>query len=105
MIIPTIHGHPSENLSNIGTGYVPNIYVNYKSEFEEHAEFDHEIYGLIKTPNENNIMGKEDVLDIDRLLRKISKDYLNRKIRIYAPRNFYPKKLELKGYKLNRNLL
>ena len=106
MILPTIHGHPHDGTPTDGLGYVPNMYVSYKSDFEDQAEFDHEIYGLVKSPATNNsVITKTDIVDIDRLLKQISKDYMNRKIRIYSPRSFVPKKINFKGYKDNRNLL
>jgi hypothetical protein len=105
MIIPTIHGHPHDNIMNIGTGYLPNMYVNYKSDFEENAEFDHTIYCLVKNNAGNNIINKQDILDIDQLLRKIKTDYIKRKIRVYVPRGFVPKKMQLSGLKPNRNML
>lgn len=105
MLIPTIHGHPHDSLLDLGSGYTPNLYVSYKSDFEEQADFDHDIYGLIKSSQPNNIINKQDIIDLDNLLKQINRDYLKRNIRIYIPKNFIPKKLKFTGYRENRNLL
>lgn len=105
MIIPTIHGHPHDNFtSDFGGSPLPSVYVNYKSDFENEASYDHEIYAVVKSPNPVTNVTKSDVVDIDRIIRKIKKDYMKRNIRIYMPNNFVPKKITLSGYKLNRNL-
>lgn len=107
MIIPTIHGHPHDNVPSVGLGYVKNMYIPSinQSEFENDAEYDHEIFGLVKNlPNTNNIT-KSDLVDVNNLLKTITVDYMNRKIRIFPPKSFVPKKIKLNGYKNNRNLL
>jgi len=105
MVIPTIHGHPHDVLPNIGTGYIPNMFVPYNSGFENQADYDHEIYSLAKNPDENGSNNKKDVMDIDRLLKTINTDYMQRKIRIYCPLKFVPNKIKLAGHKMNRNIL
>jgi len=122
MIIPTIHGHPHDNVPTVGLGYVPNMFVSYNSDFEDTAEFDHEIYTLIKNPAGTTLSPKEqvtsfsfaegitpikkhDIIDLDKLLRKIITDYMNRNIRLYAPKYFIPNRINIDGYKLNRNIL
>lgn len=111
MIVPTIHGHAIDNTPTVGFGYIPNMYVSYKSDFEDTAEYDHEIYTLVKkkilqnTINKENVTKKENVIDIDRLLRNITTDYMNRKLRIYVPKSFVPNKIIINGYNNNRNLL
>lgn len=105
MVIPTIHGHPHDMLPNIGTGYIPNMFVPYNSGFENQADFDHEIYSLAKNPGENSSNNKQDVMDIDKLLKTIDTDYMQRKIRIYCPLKFVPNKIKLTGNKMNRNIL
>jgi|SRR5579872_763027 len=105
MIIPTIHGHPHDNfMTNMGGAPLQSVFVQYKSDFENEADFDHEIYALIKSPQPVDNIGKIDVVDLDRIIRKIKTDYMKRSIRIYMPNNFVPKKIMLNGYKLNRNL-
>lgn len=104
MIIPTIHGHPHENLPDVGIKYIPNMFINYKPKFEDYADFDHEIYGLVKITENNGKINKKDNKDIDNLLKKIECDYLNRHIRLYAPKNFSPQKIKIKGNKINRNM-
>lgn len=103
MVIPTIHGHPHDNVPTVGFGYVPNMYISYKSDFDDSAEFDHEIYTLVK--NQNNVISKTDVVDMDKLFKKIMTDYMNRKIRVYAPKSFIPNKIKINGYTNNRNIL
>lgn len=103
MIIPTIHGHPHDSVPTVGLGYVPNMFVSYKSDFEDSAEFDHEIYTLVKN-SMSTMVKKEDVVDIDKILRNINMDYMNRKIRVFAPKSFVPNRFTIKGYKPNRNL-
>lgn len=105
MVIPTIHGHPHSNFPTMGFDYIPNMFVSYKSEFEDTAEYDHEIYTLVKNPNQKPIINKNDVIDIDKLLREISKDYMNRKIRVFVPKSFIPNKFSIKGFHENRNIL
>jgi len=105
MIIPTVHGHPHDMFtSNTGMGYIPNMYVGFKSDFEDKASFDHEIYTLIKTTEPTKFSTKTNIVDIDRLLRQIQTDYLNRQLRIYVPNNFVPKKIKISGTNPNRNL-
>ena len=105
MIIPTVHGHPHDNfMSDFGGSPLPNVYVNYKSDFENEAHYDHEIYAVVKSPNPIENVTAADVVDIDRIIRKIKKDYMKRNIRIYMPNNFVPKKITLSGTRLNRNL-
>lgn len=107
MIIPTIHGHPHDNVPDVGLGYVKNMYVSHMSpaDFEQRAEFDHEIYGLVKNIPNVDPNSKSDIVAVDKLLRSITTDYMNRKIRVYAPKSFVPKKIKLSGYKDNRNML
>ena len=105
MVIPTIHGHPHDNVPTVGLGYVPNMFISYKSDFEDTAEYDHEIYTLVKNPNQTLMVSKKDVVDMDKLLRPITKDYMGRKIRIYTPKSFIPNKFTITGYRENRNIL
>lgn len=105
MIVPTIHGHPHDNSPAVGLGYVTNMYVSYKSDFEDKADFDHEIYSLVKNPSTTQIITKQDVTDMDQVLRDIHIDYMNRKIRVYVPKSFIPNKININGYKNNRNIL
>lgn len=116
MIIPTIHGHPHDDLPIIGL-YNPTMYDNYGSvnshdsynsygsEFENSASFDHEIYCLVKNPSEQNIVTKKDIVDMDKLLKPITNDYMNRNIKIYCPKSFIPNKININGQKANRNIL
>ncbi len=77
MIIPTIHGHPHDFFGmNVGMGYIQNMFVNYKSNFEDKSHFDHEIYALVKAPNDTDTISvpvstHTDVVDLDRIIRKI----------------------------------
>jgi len=108
MIVPTIHGHPHDHMPNINMGYVPNFYVNYKSDFEQTALYDHEIYAIVKCGPESksskiNIQ-ESDLQSINNLLKRINKDYQGRNIRIFGPRCFVPKKIEIKSTEINRNL-
>lgn len=105
MILPTIHGHPHDIFtSSIGSNPLKNVFVNYKSNFENESDFDHEIYTLVKSPIENSSVNAQDVKDLDRIIRKINTDYMKHTIRIYLPLNFMPKKITISGRKLNRNL-
>jgi hypothetical protein len=94
MIIPTIHGHLHNTL--------PQMRFSYNSDFEREADFDHEIYALIKTSTQTN---KNDIIDFDDLLKNIQTDYMQRKIRIFVPKEFSPKKITITGRKQNKNLL
>ena len=42
---------------------------------------------------------------MDKFVKQINVDYLNRSIRIYVPKNFIPRKIKINGMKPNRNLL
>jgi hypothetical protein len=113
MVVPTIHGHPHDNVPILGLGYVPrtgqtfsSIYSSYGSDFENSAEFDHEIYTLVKNSEQNNnTINKTDVIDMDKLLKNITTDHMTRKIRVYVPKTFIPKKIKINGYNINRNIL
>ncbi|XWV25701.1 hypothetical protein QJ857_gp0026 [Tupanvirus soda lake] len=105
MVVPTIHGHPHDNVPTVGLGYVPNMFVSYSSDFENMADYDHEIYTIVKNPNQTPIIDKNDVVDMDKLLRGINKDYMGRKIRVYVPKSFIPNKIKINGYNENRNIL
>jgi hypothetical protein len=115
MIIPTVHGHPHDDnfISGIdGVGYIPNIRLNYntKIDFEDTSEYDHEIYALIKASEEecskNPIkVNENDLGKINKLLGKIGKDYNDRKIRLYIPKNIIPKKIKITTVELNRNFI
>ena len=96
MIIPTVHGHPHDNIPT-GSGY--------ESDFENEADFDHELYIILKNRMDKIVNSKDDVIDIDKLFKQIKTDYTNSKIKIYCPRSFIPKKIKITGYKQNRNLL
>lgn len=91
MIVPTIHGHPHENTSYLSV------------DFDNIAEFDHEIYTMVKSPNKT--VTNFDLQDIGNLLNNITHDYMKRSIHIYCPKEFTPNKIVIKGYKNNRNLL
>jgi hypothetical protein len=106
MILPTIHGHPHNQFPDTSLGYVTNLYVTYKSDFEDKAEYDHEIYALVSNSQPtNNLITMKDVSDLDKFIKQIKKDYMNRNIRIYVPKNFIPKKFKFVGVRYNRNLL
>lgn len=104
MIIPTIHGHSHNNSVPMGLGYVNNIHMSFNHEFEDKSDYDHEIYTLVKHSNPNKI-NKKDVLDMNSLLKNITMDYLDRKIRVYVPKSFIPNLTEIKGKHPNRNLM
>ena len=110
MIVPTIHGHPHDQLPNMDIGYVPNIYVNYKSNFEQTALYDHTIYALVRcdqelASNHKIKIYESDLQAINVLLKRINKDYQGRTIRILVPKYFVPKKIEIKSTEINRNML
>lgn len=104
MIIPTIHGHPHEIVPT-GMGHVQNLFVPNKPDFEENADFDHVIYSITKQDLPKSIITKKDLTDMNDLLRQITKDYMNRKIRVFCPKSFVPNKIDLTGYKDNRNTM
>jgi hypothetical protein len=106
IIVPTIHGHPHEGMTDLGTGYVPNMYINFGSNsFEDHAEYDHVIYALIKTDHDKSKINHEDVKDFNRVLREVKKDYNNNDVRLFVPLNCVYKKEIINGLHENRNLL
>lgn len=120
LMVPTIHGHPHDNTIT-GFSLQPYADASHKSGFEETAHYDHEIYALTKdneksfdagpqnllNPNyrQNNLYTSDssDVLAINKLLKKISTDYMKRKIRLYTPINFIPYKITIKNFAKNRN--
>lgn len=107
MILPTIHGHSNDmGFSDIGKslGYVPNIFVSHKQAFENNVVFDHTIYCLVKNKI-NPVNTQNDTKALDALLGHITVDYQGNPIRIYIPKNFTPKKLEVHGERPNRNVL
>lgn len=108
LIIPTIHGHPGDHLLNINNAYIPNAHINYKSSFENTAEYDHTIYAIVKCPEEQIDMAKipdvQDLHFINSLLKKITTDYKGNKIRMFVPKCFIPKKIEIKTKTTNRNM-
>lgn len=110
LMVPTIHGHPHDNLIT-GISFQPYADASYNSGFEETAHYDHEIYALTKD-NENFIAIESqnllksvssDVLAINQLLKKINMDYMKRKIRLYVPKKFIPYKIKIKNFEKNRN--
>lgn len=105
MVIPTIHGHPHDNVPTVGLGYVPNMHVSFQPDFENESEYDHDIYCLVKNPGQTQINTKDDMISIDKLLRSINKDYLGRSIRIYVPKSFIPNRITITGIRENRNIL
>ncbi|AYV84961.1 MAG: hypothetical protein Satyrvirus1_47 [Satyrvirus sp.] len=118
MIIPTIHGHPHNDLvdpfydSSYSSLYAPfqPLNTNHRSSFEQSsfensANFDHDVYSLVRNLTNKNITTQRDIEDISVLLKKINKDYMNKNIKIYPPKSFIPTKISIKGYYKNRNLL
>lgn len=108
MILPTIHGHPHNvgafNLSGEYYGTVNQTYENSQpsnENFENFADFDHEIYTLIKS-SKNKQINVNELIDI---VKDINKDYRSRNIKIYLPRNSSVNKITIKGNKKNRNLI
>ena len=101
LFVPTIHGHPHEMFS-------PAVYSHMKEGFEQNASYDHVIYAVVKcteTDKKNIIPKKNDIVDLDHLLRKIKTDYLNRNIRMWLPKCFVPKKINIKNHEPNRNFI
>lgn len=79
-------------------------------DFEQIAEFDHEIYAIVKCTEQEMINQKikinvNDLHEINTLLKSIQIDYTGRKIRMFTPKYFIPKKIEIAGKTDNRNLL
>ncbi len=105
MIIPTIHGHPHDDVPIVGPGYFPSMYISNDSEFENYANYDHKIFSLIKSTHSPPAVNAQNVIDLDFLLQKIKKDYMGRNIRVYAPKFFIPNKITIQGSKDNRNIL
>jgi hypothetical protein len=103
LFVPTIHGHPHDGLTNIGTGYVMNAFVNYQTEFEQQAEFNHEIYGIIKADDE--LVTQKDLIELNNIVKTIARDYMDRDLRIYLPKKISPRKITINGIKINRNLI
>ena len=56
-----------------------------------------------KSPKIN--IHESDLQSINNLLKRINKDYQGRPIRIFVPKYFVPKKIEIKSTEINRNLL
>lgn len=106
LFVPTIHGHPHEMFS-------PAVYSHIKSGFEQTASYDHTIYAIVKCDQNNPstsaphpkqiIPTKNDIVDLDHLIRKIKTDYLDRNIKIWIPKCFVPQKITIQDYKANRN--
>lgn len=119
MVVPTIHGHPHNSVPTTGlgytgrdahergtslNGYIPNLHVTYGSDFEDTADYDHVIYTLNKVPPIQSTVQTADVKALDRILKGITKDYMNRGIRIYVPRGFKPNRIKITGSAPNRNI-
>ncbi|AAV50890.1 hypothetical protein [Acanthamoeba castellanii mimivirus] len=118
-IVPTIHGHPENNdfmpmdmginisrmqvFSSIDQFNTP-IGGRHNNNFENEAEFDHEIYLLVKDTISAGKSTTQDVIDINNLLKKITHDYANNQIRLFVPKNFIPGKIKITGKKPNRNI-
>ncbi len=101
VLVPTIHGHPHDAFS-------PTTHISHHPTFDHTALYDHDIYALIKClPDTKNkiILEKSDFVSLDHLLRKINTDYNNRRIQIYVPKCFMPKKIIIKNMEPNRNFL
>lgn len=105
MVVPTIHGHPHHNTQMMGFDSRNTYHPTMTIDFEETAEFNHEIYCLINNPSNNSIVTKKDLDDLNLVVKNIETDYMNRKIRIYVPKSFIPNKININGIKHNRNLL
>lgn len=114
LFCPTIHGHPHSSVPNTsGLGYVANFHMDYASmnpSFDQAADFDHIIYSLAKSDpkiiaSATNRISAEELSSFNRILKKINKDYHNRSIVIYIPKNIIPIKIEIKGKKPNRNMI
>ncbi|AVL95052.1 hypothetical protein ma666 [Moumouvirus australiensis] len=110
MIIPTIHGHPHsrsgmglsgfEQISNFTP--IENI---HSTDFENEADYDHVIYTLCKNNLTKCLVAEEDVSYMNRVVKKITEDYMGRNIKIYIPKSFIPNMIKISGKKINRNLL
>ncbi len=106
LFVPTIHGHPHEMFS-------PAVYAHIKSGFEQTASYDHVIYAIVKcnpdqnqNQNQNQIIPKKnDIIDLDHLVRNIKTDYLDRNIQICVPKCFIPKKITITNSEPNRNFI
>ncbi|AGC02192.1 hypothetical protein H012_gp261 [Acanthamoeba polyphaga moumouvirus] len=110
MIIPTIHGHPhSDNgLKLSGFEQINNftpIENIHSTDFENEAHYDHDIYTLCKNNLTKSLVPEKDVSDMNKIIKKITQDYMNRNIKIYIPKSFIPNKIKISGKKINRNLL
>ena len=102
MIIPTVHGHPHGDTDLMGYGGNGMGASLYNNDFEDSADYDHEIYTLVKSDGTSK---KADIVDMDKLLKDIDSDYMKRSIRVYVPKSFMPNKMLIVGNKRNRNMM
>jgi hypothetical protein len=105
MVVPTIHGHPHNQMLGFDMGSV-HTFVHYESKFEQLATYDHLIYALVKCPEDHAKikLDQSDLKSVNNILKQITKDYQGRAIRLLAPKCLIPKKLEIKTIEANRNL-
>ncbi|AGF85058.1 hypothetical protein QJ854_gp724 [Moumouvirus goulette] len=109
MIIPTIHGHPHSSGGSKLSGFeqinnftpIENI---HSTDFENEADYDHVIYTLCKNNLTKSLIVEKDVSDMNKIIKKITKDYMGRNIKIYIPKSFIPNIIKISGKKINRNL-
>ncbi|AFX92856.1 hypothetical protein CE11_00830 [Megavirus courdo11] len=109
MIIPTIHGHPHHSSYKLSGFEILDNYTPIEniqnSDFENEAEYDHCIYTLCKNTITKSLISKQDLSDMNKIMKQITTDYMKRNIRIYVPRSFVPNIIKIYGKKINRNIL
>lgn len=106
LVLPTIHGHPEDMSKSPYYRYGRFIPELDPSIFHNTADFDHTIYATVRDLSENPKKHDVEVLkSLNRLLKSVNRDYVGRNVTIHIPNNFVPHKIEIKGEKLNRNLL
>jgi hypothetical protein len=90
MMIPTIHGHPSNKDS--------------KAVFKNKAKFDHNIYCLTESSKNGEDVTEKGINSLNKVLNKLSTDYKDRKVKISLPDNFIPQIISIHGNQVNRNI-
>lgn len=106
LFVPTIHGHPDTIAHNYNSKYSSLSYN--EADFDNMANYDHTIYSFVRNTNPDMIDNSYSlpvIVKLNNIFKKITKDYLNQKIKIYVPKLAIMRKNKLDGNYQNRNII